>query len=94
MKLHLILISLAVLIITTPRAHALFGHVADERDRREHAEQQLTQQERSNAHLHIAISILSAGVTVALIVGSAVGVADGDRCVPVAAVQPGRNDRK
>ena len=40
----LILISLAVLtfIVATPRAQALFGHVTAEKDRREHAEQQLT----------------------------------------------------
>ena len=46
---HLILITLAGLmfIITIPREQALFGHVAAEKDRREHAEQQFTQQERS-----------------------------------------------
>ncbi len=73
---HFILITLTVLtflIVFTPRAQALFGHVAAEKERRLDAEQHLTQQEQSNAHLHIVISVLSAGVTVALVIGAAVG---------------------
>ncbi len=75
MKHFIIPIILAVLtfIVFTPRAHALFGHVAAEKARREHAEQQFTQEEQANAHLHVVVSILSAGVTVALVIGAAVG---------------------
>ena len=72
---HLILIFLAVLmfIIATPRAQALFGHVAAEKDRREHAEQQLNEQQLTNQHLFIVISVLSAGVVIALVIGTAIG---------------------
>ena len=44
----LILTALAVLtfIVNTPEAHALFGHVAAEKDRREHVEQQLNQSQQ------------------------------------------------
>ena len=72
---HYIFISLAVLtfIVSTPRAHALFGHVAAEKERRQEAEQQFTQERRTNDHLHIIVSVLSAGVTVVLIIGAAVG---------------------
>ncbi len=75
MKSHLILIALAVLmfIIATPRAHALFGHVAVEKERRLEAEQHLTQEEQSNAHLHIVISVLSATAVGALVIGATVG---------------------
>ena len=72
---HHILITLVVLtlLVSTPRAQALFGHVAAEKDRRVEAEQKLDQKEHSNEHLHIAISILSAGVVIALIIGAAAG---------------------
>ena len=70
-----IIIFLAVLtfIVNTPQAHALFGHVAQEKARRIQVEQKLDQQEHDNNHLHVVISILSAGVVVALIIGAAVG---------------------
>ena len=70
-----IFISLAVLtfIVTTPRAHALFGHVAAEKERRIDAEQKLTTQEQHNDRLQMTIHVLAAGVTVALIIGAAVG---------------------
>ena len=78
----IILFSLAVLtfIVATPRAQALFGHVAAEKERRQHAEQQVTQEQQnngqliqSNSRLHTTISILSAGVTMALVIGAAIG---------------------
>ena len=72
-KLFLCVVAVAVMLSTTPKALALFGHVAAEKDRREHAEQQLTQQQVTNQHLFIVISVLSAGVVVALIIGAAVG---------------------
>ena len=61
------------LCVITPRAHALFGHVAQERERRIETEQKLDQQLHDNGTLHIVISILSAGVMVALVIGTAVG---------------------
>ena len=83
MKTHLILpITLLVLasIADTPKAQALFGHVAAERERRQDAEQRVVQEEQTNGQLlqtnqglHTAISVLSAGITVALVVGAAVG---------------------
>ena len=71
----LILISLAVLmsIIATPRAQAIFGQVAIERDRRQHAEQRAAQEQQTNGRLYVAISILSVGVAAALLVGAAAG---------------------
>ena len=75
MKHFILPITLAVLmfIIVTPEAQAFFGHVAAEKDRREHAEQQLTQEQQSNAHLHTAIGVLSATAVGAIVVGAAVG---------------------
>ena len=82
MKHFIIPITLAVLmfIIATPRAHALFGHVAAEKERRQEAEQRIVQEQQNNGQLiqtnqglHTTISILSAGVTVALVIGAAVG---------------------
>ena len=82
MKNFIIPIALAVLmfIIATPRAHALFGHVAAEKERRLEAEQRVVQEQQhsgqlfqTNQGLHITISILSAGITVALVIGAAVG---------------------
>ena len=80
---HLILIALAVLtflIVTTPRAHALFGHVAAEKERRIATEQQLIQERQANGqllqtnqHLQTTIHVLAAGVTVALVIGAAIG---------------------
>lgn len=67
--------TLAVLtfLVVTPNAIALFGHVAAERDRRQHAEQQVVQEQQTNGHLYVALSVLSAGIVVALVVGAAVG---------------------
>ncbi len=82
MKPHLILITLAVLmfIIATPRAHALFGHVAAEKERRQDAEQRVIQEQQTNGQLtqtnqglHTVISILSATAVGALVIGAAVG---------------------
>ena len=61
------------MLLSTPRAYALFGHVAAERERRVEAEQHLNQQQQSNEHLHIVISVLAPGVVVALIIGAAAG---------------------
>ena len=61
------------MLLFSPKAEALFGHVAAERDRRVEAEQHLNQQQQSNERLHIVISVLSAGVVVALIIGAAAG---------------------
>ena len=82
MKPHFILIALAVLtfIVFTPRAHALFGHVAAEKDRRVATEQALNQEQQANGqlsqtnqHLQTTIHVLAAGVTITLIIGAAVG---------------------
>ena len=79
---NLIPIALTVLTfnVATPRAQALFGHVAAEKDRREHAEQQVTQEQQTNGqliqrndHLQTTIHVLAAGVTLALVIGAAVG---------------------
>ncbi len=80
---HFILPSaLAVLmfIISTPRAHALFGHVAAEKERRQDAEQRIVQEQQANGQLtqtnqglHTVISILSATAVGALVIGAAVG---------------------
>ncbi len=59
--------------VVAPKAQALFGHVAAEKNRREHAEQQVAQQQQTNGRLYVAVGVLSAGVTVALLVGTAVG---------------------
>ena len=61
------------MLLSTPIAYALFGHVAAERDRRMEAEQHLNQEQQTNGHLYIVISVLSAGVVVALIIGAAAG---------------------
>ncbi len=82
MKHFITPITLAVLtfIVSTPRAHALFGHVAAEKERRQDAEQRIVQEQQTNRQLiqtnqglHTTISILSASVTVALVIGAAVG---------------------
>ena len=71
----LLFVGLTVLtfIVVAPQAAALFGHVAAERDRRQQAEQQVTQEQRTNGRLYVAVSILSVGVVVALVIGAAVG---------------------
>ena len=82
MKHFIIPIILAVLtfIVSAPRANALFGHVAAEKERRQDAEQRIVQEQQHNGQLiqtnqglHNTISILSAGITVALVIGAAVG---------------------
>ena len=71
---------LAFLVAASPRARALFGHVAAEKERRQDAEQRIVQAQQSsgqlahrNERLHVTISILSAGVVTALLVGAAIG---------------------
>lgn len=77
-----LLISLVVLtfIAYTPEAHALFGHVQAEKERRQQAENRVVQEQqnngqllRSNQILHVVITMLSTGVVTALIVGAAIG---------------------
>lgn len=72
-KSHICVVAIVTMLFTIPKAHALFGHVAAEKDRRENAEQQLTQQQQTNEHLYVVISVLSAGVVIALIIGAAAG---------------------
>ena len=69
-----------LLLMLTPHAEALFGHVAVEKERRLDAEQRVVQEQQHNGQLiqtnqglHTTISILSAGITVALVIGAAVG---------------------
>ena len=69
-----------LLFVLSPHAKALFGHTAAEKERRIETEQQLTRQEdanrqliHSNEHLHVVISVLSAGAVVMLITGAAIG---------------------
>ena len=73
MKHFIIPIALTVLtfIVITPRARALFGHVAAEKERRQEAEQRVVQEQQTNGQilhanqgLHTTISVLSAGVAV------------------------------
>ena len=77
--------SFIVLVVLTffvfpSKAHALFGHVQAEKERRQDAEQRVIQEQQTNGRLmqtnqglHITISLLSAGVTVALVIGAVVG---------------------
>ena len=68
------LLAAALLLITPPpAAHALFGHVAAEKKRTAEVQQRLDQREHTNESLHIAISVLSAGVVIALLIGAAAG---------------------
>ena len=67
-------------LLLTPHAKALFGHVAAEKERRQDAEQRIVHEQQvnaqlihSNEHLHVIISVLSAGAVVMLITGTAVG---------------------
>ena len=69
-----------LLLMLTPHAEALFNHVQAEKERRQEAEQRIVQEQQHNGQLfqtnqglHTTISILSAGISVALIVGAAVG---------------------
>ena len=57
-------------------AHAgWFNHETEqkEKERRQHAEEQLSQAQQSNARLQNVIHWLSASVTVALVMGAAMG---------------------
>jgi len=69
-----------IIVMLTPHAEALFGHVAAEKERRIETSQQLSQEQQrnglllhSNEHLHVVISVLSAGAVVMLITGAAIG---------------------
>ena len=75
---HYIFVSLAVLtfIVATPRAHALFGHVAAEKTAASPPNNSSPKRSRlcqTNQHLQTTIHVLAAGVTVALITGAAIG---------------------
>ena len=76
----LIVLMVLTFIVFTPEAHALFGHVQAEKERRQEAEQRVIQEQQSNGQLlhsnqtlHVVITILSTGVTTALIVGGSIG---------------------
>lgn len=69
-----------ITVMLSPDANALFGHVTAEKERRIETEQQLSQEQQrngllihSNEHLHVVISVLSAGAVVMLITGAAIG---------------------
>ena len=86
---HLILIVLVVLtfFVNTPEAHALFGHTAQERQRRIATEQHLSQeQQHLDAQQHLTIeqqqrasrwqaiaSVLGLVAVITLIIGTAIG---------------------
>lgn len=86
---HFILIVFTVLtcIVNTPEAHALFGHTAEERQRRIATEQQLSQeQQRLDVQQHLTVeqqqrasrwqtatSVLGVVAVIALIIGTAIG---------------------
>ena len=79
MKIFILLVVLTFLA-NIPEAHALFGHVAQEHERRVETEQKLveqqhfvTQQQETNGKLETVIHFLSAGVVVALLIGAAIG---------------------
>ena len=78
--IFIVLMVLTLLIVNTPKAIGLFGHVQAETERRQDAEQRVVQAQQTNEHLahgnerlHMIITILSAGVVTALLVGAAVG---------------------
>ncbi len=80
MKTIFIAFAVLTFIVSTPEAHALLGHVAQEKERRQQAEQRIVQEQQINGQLlhtnqtlYVTISILSAGVVTALIVGTAIG---------------------
>jgi hypothetical protein len=67
-------------IVNTPEAHALFGHVAAERNRREHAEQQVAIAQQSHIEQQRLVNrwqttafILGISSVVMLIAGAAIG---------------------
>lgn len=87
---HFILIVLMVLtflIVNTPQAHALFGHTAEERQRRIATEQQLShEQQRLDAQQHLtaeqqqrashwqnAACVLGVAAIITLTIGTAIG---------------------
>jgi hypothetical protein len=82
-KYHVkIFICLLVLtfIVNTPEAYALFGHVAAERNRREHAEQQVAisqqsiiEQQRLISRWQTTAFILGISSVVLLVAGAAIG---------------------
>ena len=80
MKTFLIVLVALTFIAYTPEAHALFGHVQAEKERRQDAEQRVVHEQQNNVQfidrnqrLHVTISILSAVVITALVVGAAIG---------------------
>ena len=83
----LIVFAVLTFIVNTPEAHALFGHTAEERQRRIATEQQLSQeQKRLDAQQHLTVeqqqrathwqmtaSVLGIVAVLALIAGTAIG---------------------
>ena len=82
-----VVLTATMLFLSSPKAGALFGHTAEERQRRIAAEYQVTQERRrTEAQQHLTTeerqraarwqttaTILSVAVVVALIVGTAIG---------------------
>ena len=73
MKPLICIVAAVTMLFFTPHAQALFGHVAVERERRIEAQQQLDHQRQVNGRLYVATCILSVGIVVALLIGTAVG---------------------
>ena len=71
MKQTLCIVTATMMLL--PQAQALFGHVAQERNQRIEAQHQLEQQKLTTNKLYIAVSVLSAGVVISLLIGTAVG---------------------
>ena len=86
MKTFLVL-AVLTFFVNTPEAHALFGHTAQERQRRIATEQQLSQeQQRLDAQQHLTVeqqqrasrwqttaSVLGIAAVITLITGTAIG---------------------
>lgn len=83
----LIVLMVLTFIVNTPEAHALFGHTAEERQRRIATEQQLSQeQQKLAAQQHLTVEqqqrasrwqtaafILAVAAVITLIIGTAIG---------------------
>ena len=59
-----------MMLLAPPKARALFGHVAEERQRTIETQQQLGEQQQITGRWRIAAFALGTGVVVALVVGN------------------------
>ena len=87
MKTLTSVVFMATMLFTTPKAHAMFGHTAEERQRRITTEQQLskeqqrldaqqhltTQQQRLTSRWQTTAFVLGVSTVVTLIIGTAIG---------------------